>query len=85
MGIAAEHLIGIGEYGLGTVGKYYFRLGALLLDKLSVIADIVHAGEWMERSAEVPAELRNTQHVLIGVYSAVVQRVDIHKMVAHLV
>ena len=85
VGIAAEHLIGIGKYGLGTVGKYYFRLGALLLDKLSVIADIVHAGEGMERSAEVPAELRNTQHVLIRVYSAVVQRVDIHKMVAHLV
>ena len=85
MGIAAEHLIGIGEYGLGTVGKYYFRLGAFFLDKLSVIADIVHAGEGMERSAEVPAELRNTQHVLIRVYSAVVQRVDIHKMVAHLV
>lgn len=29
VGIAAEHLIGDrSEYGLGTVGKYYFRLGA---------------------------------------------------------
>ena len=85
MGIAAEHLIGIGEYGLGTVGKYYFRLGAFFLDKLSVIADIVHAGEGVERGSEVPAELRNGQHVLIRVYSAVVQRIDIHKMVAHLI
>ena len=83
--VAAEDGVGIVQNGLHTVGEDDLRLSAGGFDEALIIVHIINAGEGMDHGAEVAAELRQRQHVTIGVYAGLVQLLHADQMIAHLV
>ena len=84
--IAAEHVLGAGQYRLRPVGKDYLRLRALGLDERLVEGDVIHSRERV--TALAPAgrvEFIGGQRVLPGVYARVLKHLRIGKVIAHLV
>ena len=85
MDVAAQHLVGVLEDGLGVVGEDDLHLGPVFPDELGVELHIVHAGEGVQHLAEQRAVLRFGQGVAVGVDPLLVEQVLIDQVVADLV
>ena len=83
--VAADDGVGVVQHRLHPVGEHDLCLRAGLLDDGLVVVHIVHAGEGMDHRAEGLAELGQAQHVVPGVDARLVQLIQRHQMVAHLI
>ena len=85
MDVAGDDGVGVLQQGRDLISEEHLDLAALAADQIGVEVDVVHAGEGVDDVAEFLAELRERQHVGIGVDARLVQPVPVHQMVAHLV
>ncbi len=85
MDIAADHGVGVVQDRLHPVGEHDLRLGAHGLDQLLIVGHVIHAGEGVDHLAEGGAELLEVQHVVPRVDARLIQLIQAHQMVAHLV
>ena len=85
MDVAGDHRVGVGQDSGDAVGEHDLRLGTGLFDDGLVIGHIVHAGEGMHHLTESRTELLQRQHIVPRVDAGLVQLVQTHQMVAHLV
>ena len=83
--VAAEHAGCVADDGLRPVGEEDLGLRPLFFDDVPVVIDIVNAREGVHPHAERLAVLLEREHVAVGVDAALVQRVHVEEVVAHLI
>ena len=83
--IAGDDRVRVVQDRLRVVCEDDLALSAALLDQVSVVFHIVHAGELMLVDAKQLPVLLQSQHVAVGVHAGRVDLVEAHQLVAHLV
>ena len=83
--VAGDDGVGIVEDASGAVAENDLHISAAVADDTGVILDIVHSCEFMDVGAEELAVAVQRQQVRVGVDPMLVQPVETHQLVAHLV
>ena len=83
--VAGQHIFGVVQNGAAVVGEHDLHLRAALADQVAVVADVVHTGEGVGVGAEQLPVLFQRQHIGVGVHPGLVQLIQAHQSVAHLV